>query len=295
MKRLNLPTEPKMDPKEFAIDIILTIVGTFLFAFATHYFVAPNHIAPGGVTGISIIINYIKPSWLVGTINICLNIPLMVIGVVMLGKRFMLKTIISLVVYTFALDYVFAPLPVYTGDMLLASIFGGLVMGIGIGMVMSRGGSTGGMDIVNRIILNLLPHMKMGRIMLCTDLVIITVSGLVLNSVEAVLYAAVALYISSMALDMVLYGFNICKLMYIVSDKSEEVAEAILTQMNRGATILESYGAYTKLRKPTIMCAVRQNQYFKVKRIINAVDPNAFIIITSANEIVGSGFKSNDF
>lgn len=295
MKKIKMPPQPKINPKEFTIDILITMLGTILFAFAIHFFTAPNQIAPGGVTGIATIINFLRPNWAIGTIYICINVPLMIIGVISLGKRFMIKTIVSLLTFTVALDYIWVYLPTFTEEKLLAAIFGGLVMGIGIGMVMARGGSTGGMDIINRIILKKLPHIKLGRIMLCTDLIIISISGFVYGSIEPVLYSAVTLYVSSAALDMVLYGFHICKLMYIVSDKSDEIAQAILTQMNRGATILESYGAYTKQKKPTIMCAVRQNQYFKVKKIINAIDPQAFVIITSANEIVGSGFKSNDF
>ncbi|WMJ23067.1 YitT family protein [Paludicola sp. MB14-C6] len=292
MKKIYTP-QTKINPKEFIIDILITMLGTFVFAFAVHFFTAPNKIAPGGVSSISIIINYLT-GFSIGTVNICLNIPLMVIGLIFLGKRFMLKTIISLVTFTVAIDYVLVYLPVYHGDKLLAAIFGGIIMGFGIGFVLTRGGSTGGMDIINRIILKKVPHMKLGKITLCTDLIIISISGIAYGSIEPVLYAAVGLYVCSTALDMVLYGFHICKLMYIVSDKAEEIAQVIMTQMNRGATILESYGAYTKQKKPTVMCAVRQNQYFKVKKIINAIDPNAFVIITSANEIVGSGFKSND-
>lgn len=279
--------------KDFTIDIIVTIAGTFIFAFAVHVFTSPNQIAPGGMTGISTIIHHLT-KLPIGGVNITLNIPIFIIGLIYLGKWFMIKTFVSLVTFTIAMDYVLVTLPTYTGDTLIASIFGGLLMGVGIGLALTRGSSTGGMDIINKIIAKRLPHIKLGKIIFCSDVVIIIISGVAFKSIEPVLYAIVAMYISSAALDAVLYGFNVSKLMYIITDKAEEISKRILTDMNRGATILDSHGAYTNEKKPTILCVVRQNEYYKLKKMIRSVDPNAFVIITGANEVVGSGFKSND-
>ncbi|MEG2813689.1 MAG: YitT family protein, partial [Oscillospiraceae bacterium] len=176
----------------------------------------------------------------------------------------------------------------------VAALFGGVCMGAGMGLVLSRGGSTGGMDIVNKIIAQKIPHLKLGQITFCTDILIVSISGIVFQSFPIMLYAIITIFVSMMALDKVLYGFNVCKLIYIVSTKTEEISKEIISQMNRGATIMESYGAYTNEKMPTIMCAVRQNEYFKLKQIIKSIDANAFIMITRATEIVGSGFKSND-
>ncbi len=286
-------TEAKLDPKAFAIDILITIMGTMLFALAVHMFTVPNHIAPGGIAGISTILNYLT-KYPIGIINIILNIPIIIIGIIYLGKRFMIKTFISIVTFTLSMDYILVNLPTYTNDKIVATIFGGLLMGAGAGFVLTRASSTGGMDVINKIIAKKLPHIKLGKIIFCSDLVVITLSGFAFGSAEPVLYAAITLYISATALDTVLYGFNVCKLMYIVSEKSDEIAKRIITEMKRGATILESHGAYTNTKKPTIMCAVRQNEYFRMKKIVQSTDPNAFIIIASGTEIVGSGFKSND-
>lgn len=291
MKSGKLTTKVEFNKKDFALDILLTILGTSLLVFSIHTFTAPNQIAPGGVTGISIIINYLT-GLPIGAINITLNIPIIIIGIINLGKRFMIKTFVSLITFTFVMDYVLVHFPVYTGEKIVAAIFGGLIMGLGIGLVFKRSSSTGGMDILNRIIAKRLPHIKLGKITFSTDMVIIAISAIAFKSVEPALYSIITLYISATALDMVLYGLNVCKLMYIVSDKADEIAKRIMTDMNRGATIMESYGAYTNVKRPTIMCAVRQNEYIKLKKIISSVDENAFIIISSATEIVGSGFKN---
>lgn len=285
--------KPQSKKVVFLIDILLTIVGTFVFAAAVHIFTSPNQIAPGGMTGVSTIIYHLT-GLPIGAVNITLNIPIMIIGLIFLGKRFMFKTFISLVTFTVSVDYILASFPVYKGDTVVAAIFGGLLMGVGIACVFTRLSSTGGMDIINKIINKKIPHIKLGKIMFCTDMIIISFSGFAFKSIEPVLYAAIALYISTTAINAVLYGFNVCKLMYVVSDKADEIAKLIMTEMNRGATIIESYGAYTNERKPTILCAVRQNEYFKVKRIIHSIDDKAFIIISSANEIVGSGFHARD-
>lgn len=276
-----------------ALDILLTIIGTFLFAVAINCFTAPNYIAPGGVSGIAIIINKLT-GFKIGTINTFINIPLMILGFWFLGRRFMLKTIVSLIAFPIFVDYLLADVPVYTGNKLVASIFGGALLGVALGIILSRGSSSGGMDIISKLISNRFPHVKFGRIVFATDFIVVGASAIAFKSVEPALYALISLYISSVALDAVLYGFNVCKCMYIISEKSEEISQRIISEMDRGATILESHGAYTKKRRPTVMVAVRQNEYYKLKRIINSTDPQAFMIVTSANEIFGDGFSKND-
>lgn len=283
----------KLQITAFLLDILVVLAGTMMFATSVHFFTAPNKIAPGGVVGISTIIS-ILTGIKIGTLNICINIPLAILGFIFLGKRFMVKTLVSVMSFTFFVDYVLANFPVYSGDKLVASIFGGVLMGAGIGIVLTRGGSTGGMDIVNKLIARKVPHLKFGKIVFVTDFFIVTFSAIAFKSIEPALYALISLYISAFALDSVLYGLNVCKCMYIISDKADEIASKIMSEMNRGATIIESYGAYTKEKRPTIMVAIRQNEYYKLKRILKTTDPAAFMIITPANEIVGSGFSKND-
>lgn len=283
---------PPFNAKDFALDILITIFGTFIFSFGVHVFTAPNQIAPGGVAGISTIIYHLTGLPL-GGVNITINIPLMIVGLIFLGKLFMIKTFTAVLTFTLSMDFILINVPTYTDNRLVAAIFGGILMGTGIGTVIRRGSSTGGMDIVNKIINKKIPHIKLGQIMFASDMIIITISAFAFKSIDPALHAVIALFISSRAIDTVLYGFDVCKLTYIITDHAEEISKTIISELKRGATILESHGAYTNQRKPTIMCAVRQNQYVKLKRIVHTIDPNAFIIITSANEIVGMGFKPN--
>lgn len=293
MIKLPKVDEPQFVAKAFIMDCIFTIIGTALFAASVHIFTAPNMIAPGGVTGISTMINH-ATGLPIGAVNIVLNIPIMIFGLLNLGKWFMLKTIISSLTFSLVMDYILIFVPAYTGEKILVAIFGGVLMGAGIGIVLNRGGSTGGMDIINKSIQRRVPHMRLGTLTLLFDLVIISVSVFAYKNIDSAFYAAILLFISSKAIDTVLYGFNISKLMYIVSSHAVEIAQEIIIKMHRGATILESRGAYTDERRPTILCAVRQSEYFKVKKIIKGIDPNAFVMISSATEVVGSGFKSNE-
>lgn len=293
MMKLKPASEPKPKAKAFIIDCLITILGTFLFACSLHIFTIPNQIAPGGITGVSTIINHLT-DFPIGAVNIVLNIPIMIFGLFNLGKWFMIKTVISSVAFSIFIDYVLVNFPTYTGDEILVVVFGGILMGIGIGFVLKCGGSTGGMDIINKSILKRVPHLKIGALTLYVDLIVVAFSALAFQSVEPALYAIILLYISAYAIDKVLYGINVCKLMYIVSEHAVDISKEIIIKLNRGVTILESRGAYTDEKKPTLLCAVRQNEYFKVKVIIKSIDPNAFIMITSANEIDGYGFKSND-
>lgn len=274
----------------WGVDILITMVGSFLFALGTHCFTAPNHMAPGGVTGLATIINFLS-GVPIGVLTILINIPILLLGFWKVGRRYMIKTIVSLAAYSFFLDLVLSHIPVYTNDQMVACIFGGVTMGAGIGLVMSRGGSTGGMDIVNKLIQRRFPHLRLGQVQFATDLVIVTLSIAAYGSIEPAFYALICLYITAVALDAVLYGMNVCKMIYIVSKKTDDICKRIHSELDRGATVLKSYGSYTKEERPTIMVAVRQTEYYRLRRIIREVDPDAFVIMTSASEIVGEGFE----
>lgn len=272
------------------LDVFVIALGAMIFAAGMHCFTAPNQMAPGGVTGIATILNYVT-NIPIGLLTVIINIPILIFGFWHLGKKFMIKTIFSVISFTVFIDYVLANVPVYTNDKVIAAIFGGVMMGIGIGLQLTRGGSSGGLDIINKVISNRVPHIKLGQIIFASDLVIVTISAFVFKSIEPALYALVALYISSVSIDTVLYGFNVCKFVYIISDKAPEISKCIIEEMHRGATILESYGAYTGERRPTVMVAIRQSEYYRVKKIISRNDSDAFVIVTSATEIMGVGFS----
>ena len=281
-----------MRVKKFLIDIVIIITASLIYALGLHCFTAPNAIAPGGVIGVCIILNSFLPVP-VGTLYAAFNVPLILIGLKILGKRRMLKTLISVAVITAATDWLFINIPVYTGDKVLASLFGGVLFGAGMGLIYSREGTSGGIDIVNRIINKKRPHLRMGAIMLSMDAVIIASAMLFFRSIESGLYAMIAIFVSGRVVDLILYGGLEGKLMLIFSDKYEEISRRILVEESRGVTLLSGVGGYSRESRNVICCAVQKNQYVKIKRKIGEVDKNAFIVIASASEVLGNGFGEN--
>lgn len=277
------------------VDIILVIFGAGLYAVGLHSFASPNDIASGGVGGISIIINELT-GINVGIMYGAINVPLIIIGFIFLGKKMMIKTMISVAVITAATDYLlpYLNVPVYSdGDKILAAIFGGIFFGAGMGLVYLREGTTGGTDIINKLINKKFPHFSMGVIMLATDAVIIVASMIVFGTIEAGLYSMISIFIASKVMDMILYGSFEGKMLLIFSDKYEAISDYIMTSLDRGVTYLDGTGAYSKAEKHIICCAVHKNEYSKVKRKVKEIDANAFIIITNAGEVLGQGFHDN--
>lgn len=288
------PQEIRKEILRWVVDIFLIIVGGIIYAAGLHCFSAPNNIAPGGVAGISTLINAATGGMNIGILYGIINIPLIIIGFIFLGKKMMIKTLLSVAVVTFATDYGLARVPIYeNGDKMLAAICAGVLFGVGLGIVYVREGTTGGTDIINKIINKKFPHISVGAAMMGTDAVIIGASMLVFKSFEAGLYALIAIFISSKVLDMILYGSFEGKMMLIFSDKYGEISEYIMTNLDRGITWLNGTGAYSKQSKQVICCAVHKSEYTKVKRKVKEIDSKAFIIITNAGEVLGEGFHAN--
>ena len=202
-----------------------------------------------------------------------------------------MDSIISVAVITAATDFIFAPFSVYEGDKMLAALFGGVFFGAGIGLIYLRDGTSGGIDIINRIIHKKLPHFSLGKITLAADAVIIAASMAVFKSVEAGLFAIIAIFVSGRIIDALFYGGLEGKLLLIFSDKHEEITQKIITEQHRGVTLLSGTGAYSGQEKKVICCAVNKSQYVKIKRTVGETDPNAFIVITHAGEVLGEGFR----
>lgn len=279
----------------WVIDIILVIFGASLYSVGLHCFASPNDIASGGVGGISIIINELT-NISVGLLYGVINVPLIIIGFIFLGKKMMIKTMIGVATITAATDWLLPMIniPVYSGgDKLLAAIFGGIFFGAGMGLVYLREGTTGGTDIINKLINKKFPHFSMGVIMLSTDAVVIVASMIVFGTIEAGLYSMISIFIASKVMDMILYGSFEGKMLLIFSDNYEEISEYIMNSLERGVTWLNGEGAYSKKEKHIICCAVHKNEYSKVKRKVKEIDPGAFIIITNAGEVLGMGFHDN--
>lgn len=283
---------PNTGPMGLAVDIVFVLIGSLLYAISIHSFTSPNLIAPGGITGIATIANTVfgVP---IGTVVMVLNIPVVIVGFMYVGKRFMIKTLISLAAFTLFADYLLTDVPVFTEDKLLAAIIGGAMMGAGLGLILSRNASAGGTDVIIKIILNKMPHLKFGNVVLIFNAMVLVLSTFAYKSLVPAMYASIALFICSKAIDSVLYGFHICKFVYIITPHADEISKGINEEMHRGATIIKSYGAYTKQERPTIMVVIRQSEYSRLKRIVYSIDSSAFMIITTANEVVGRGFETN--
>ena len=276
-------------------DYVIIFVGAVLYATSVNTFTAPNDIAPGGLTGVSTMLHYLF-SLPIGVMILVLNIPLFIWGAIENGKKFLTKTIVATVFISVLID-VMEPFSFkYEGDTLLASVFGGLLSGLGLAFIFFRGGTTGGTDIVARNIHKRVPHISMGTVILSCDALIIASAAFVYHSIESALYAVITVFVSTKVIDTVVYGIahDNGKLMFIVTDKFEELSKTIMEQVGRGVTLLDAHGAYSNDTKKVLLCALRPSQVHKTKVIVNSVDENAFIIVTTANAISGKGFASSE-
>ncbi len=271
-------------------DLFVYIIGGIIYSIAVLMFLSANEISPGGLTGIATVLNFLF-DLPVGTVVFLLNIPLLIIGFMKFGGIFIFKTTIATAVISVILDIAETLLPSLNIDQMLASVFGGLLMGIGISIFMLRGATTGGVDIIAKLINRKFPHLTVGRLMLISDGVIILISSLVYKNIESALYSVVAIYASSKIMDALLYGADRGKIIYIITERSKEISNQIMLLVNRGITVLNVKGAYSGKPQYMLMCSVRVNEVSLVCKIIKENDDKAFIIIAEAGEILGEGFK----
>ena len=282
-------------------DYLIIFVGCVLYALSVVLFTAPNNIAPGGVIGISTMINYLFDFLPIGTLTLVLNIPIFLWGGIAIGWGYLGRSLLGSTVSSVLMDFfnilidndVMSP---YRGDGMLVSIFGGLLCGIGLALIFYRGGSTGGTDIVSRIMHEKIPHLSMGNFVLLVDALVVSVSAFVYDNVENALYAAICIFMCSKLIDTVLYGVsrNNGKLLFIVTSKYDDVTDAILSRIDRGVTILDAQGGFQRDDKKVLLCAVRPQQVHRTNVLVHEIDPNAFVIITTANTIKGRGFHAYD-
>lgn len=276
----------------WSVDILIIIIASAIYAFGVHCFISPNNIAPGGVTGISIILSALMPVK-VGTLIFAMNVPLMILGFIFLNKSTMIKTLISVAAITVVTDYLGDFIPVYTaegGNGIMAALFGGALMGIGLGLNYHREGTSGGTDIIIKMIQKFHPDLKIGTINAILDVFVVGFGMLVYKDINVVLFAVVAIFVQSKFIDFLVYGSQESRFMMIFSQNSKEISQKILEQ-NHGVTLFKAEGAYSGDERQVIATAVHRTAYSKVKRIVRETDPKAFVIATSANEVFGEGFS----
>lgn len=281
----------KAKAKSWFLDILYFIVGGGLYAVSINYFTAPNQIAPGGASGIATLINFIFHTP-IGTVILLLNIPLFIWGVIQSGFGFVAKTVVATVINTVMIDISALYLPAYTGDKVLAALFGGLLSGAGLGLVFMRGATTGGSDMAATLLTRHIRFISLGKLILLIDFVVIGASAVVYGNIESALYAVIAIFVSSHVIDLMLYGLGEGngKMLFIFSEKYQEISDDIMEKIGHGVTLLQSKGGYSGNEGYTIMCAVHRSEVYRVRDIVKEIDSQAFIVVGTAEEIAGEGF-----
>ncbi len=280
--------------KDILLDILCFALGGILYGISVSVFSEPNQIAPGGITGVSIILNSLFHTP-VGTMALVLNIPLMIWAAIELGYKLVLKTVAALLLASVSIDVTALLLPAYQGDKMLVAIFAGVTEGAGLALIFIRGGTTGGTDTAARLLGKRFPHFSMGRLMMLIDFCVVVVSAVVFQSMESAMYAVIVIFVATRLIDAVLYGTDIGtgKMLFIMSQKNGEIAKAIMEKMSRGATVLKSKGAYTGKEGEVLLCAVRRYEVYRLTQMVREIDADAFMIIGDAGQINGEGFKEN--
>lgn len=278
--------------KKIVYNIFLDLSGSFALAVGIYCFAEKIKIAPGGASGLAIMVKYLT-DLPVGIVSFIINVPLLILSFKFLGRRFTARTLRTLIINTIMIDAVVTPLlPQYSGDRMLGAIFGGLLMGLGLGIVFLNGSSTAGTDIVSCIIEQKHPHIQIGKAMLFVDGAVIALSAIVFSDIEAALFGAISLFCQTRVVDRLVYGNEKGRNMLIISEKSESIAQRILEEKNRGATFLKAQGAYSKKDTKVLMCVVRVWEYHEIKEIVYEEDERAFIIAFEAEHIMGEGFSA---
>lgn len=268
---------------------ILLTIAAFIYAISISLFLDPNNIAPGGITGVSILINRFThiPT---GTLNLMLNIPIILLGLWKFGVGFIASTFYTLAAITVFTNYL-SSYGAVTDDLLIASVMGGGLLAIAIGMVFKAGATTGGADIIIKVLRLRWKHIKTGVLFLCFDFMVVLASWAVFHNLTVAFYAGIAVAVDSIVIDYVLYGPDEAKLIYIISDNPHPIKERILAEMDITATILQGKGAYSMKDKNVLMVVMRKQAAPVVEEIVKEEDPNAFMIVSSASEIFGEGYK----
>ena len=280
--------------KNSITDYIIIALGASLYAASVAVFTSKNNIAPGGLTGVSTMLNYLF-SLPIGAMIFLMNIPLFLWAFFKNGRGFVIKTMTGTALVSVFIDIFQAVLPFYGGNIMLAAIFGGALSGLGLGLIFARGGSTGGTDIIAVSLNKRFPHISTGRLMLLSDAVVLTAAAIVYGNIESALYAGITIFVSVRVIDAVTYGTSRGngKLIFIISDSYDVISREIIQKLGRGVTVLNGSGAYTGNSKRVLMCAARPNQVVKITKGVKIIDKNAFIVVTTANSILGEGFYNS--
>lgn len=277
--------------KKLLLPALIITMASAAYAVGFVWCYVPNGIAFGGITGVAQIINCLIPVFPIGVTVIVLNIPLFLLGWKLIGGRLLVSSLYAMFISSVFIDLL---TPLYDWqpmEPLLACIYGGVLMGLSLGLIIMQGATTGGTDLIARLLKLKLTWLPMGKLLMGADLAVIVLVSLVFRTLDSALYGLVALYISTIVMDGVLYGLDTAKVAYIISDRNEEISSAIVHDLDRGVTILHGQGAYTGAEKQVLMCAFKQREIAAIRTAVKEIDPNAFLIVCNAHEVLGEGFR----
>ena len=279
--------------KQTIIDYIIIAIGAFIFSFGIAMFTSPNNIAPGGVSGIGTMLNHLF-NIPIGSVIIAFNIPLFIFSFKKFGRSFFKKSLFATFLTSSLIDilpfilekhYIYSPL--------LASIFGGVSIGVGVGIIFLRGGTTGGADILAKLIKLKHPHLSLGTLVFIIDAIIVVATLFVYRSIEALLYSTVSFFVTSRAVDAIIFGAARSKMLLIITTQPQQIAKRIMNDIQHGVTLIPASGAYTNEEKTIILSVVRPNEVAEINKIVKEIDRSAFTIITESNEVFGYGFQNS--
>ncbi len=281
--------------KEYATDILYDIAAGFLQGISIHCFINPIDIVPGGASGLAILINRFTGLG-IGMLTFLINIPLLIASWFLLSHSRTLKTLKTVVILTFILDFIVTPFfPVYAGDKMVSTLFGGVFMGASLAIVFMRGSTTGGGDIAAKLLQKFRPHMQTGVAVAAIDLVVISLSMVVFGNIESGLYSLIEMVVASYVIDLILYGNTKSTMLTVMSKKTKEIADQLMHELERGATFFESRGAYSGTDGETLVCVLDRKQFYRAKKIVYDIDPDAFVIVSETKEVYGEGFLDSDW
>ncbi len=280
--------------KTHIIDFLTLTLGAVIFAAGVACFLDPNSIASGGISGIAIIITKFLEMLPTGTVITIINIPILILGTVKFGFKFLASTMYAVVVSSAAIDILDIYVGSLTSEPLLATVAGAVLVGAGIGLIFRTGATSGGTDVIVKLLRLKFRHMPTGAVFGIVDGLVCLTSGLVFKNIEITIYAFIALMIQSFVMNKVLYGGDGARMIYVISDKNSVIAERLMDEVDVGATFVRGSGAYTGNEKEVLMVVMRAKQLPVVRDVVKQEDENAFMIVTNATSVFGEGFKRHD-
>lgn len=283
----------KQNLKKLSADLLFDVLGGILIAIGTYNFAAMASFPMAGINGIALIFYHLF-GLPIGRVALVLNIPIAVCCFKILGRRFFLRSVRTIIITSLIMDYVAPLFPVYTRDRILAAICTGVLSGLGYALIYMRDSSTGGADFIMLSVKSLNPHLSLGKITFVTDALIVLVGAIMVSrDIDSLIYGMIITFLVSVMVDKVMYGIDAGKMTLIVTDHASDVAAKIDAATGRGCTFLKAQGSYSSAPKDVVMCACNNKQMYGIRKAVTEIDPNAFIIIMESNEVLGEGFKTS--